>query len=76
VGGQGLLYAWDDRATEAVIAATADDAWRLREMAAKAAARHLVGEAFDAITQLRNDRVKRVREAAERTLRTLVDARA
>jgi hypothetical protein len=73
---RGLLYAWDDRATDAVIAATADDAWRVREMAAKVVARHLVGDAFDAMTRLRDDHVERVRGAAERALRKLVDARA
>ena len=73
---RGLLYAWDDRATEAVIAATADDAWRVREMAAKVVARHLVGDAFDAMTRARGDPVERVRAAAERALRKLVDARA
>jgi hypothetical protein len=30
-----LLHAWDDRAAAAIIQATADDAWRVREMAAK-----------------------------------------
>jgi hypothetical protein len=34
-----LLHAWDDGATAAIIRATGDDAWRVREMAAKIIAR-------------------------------------
>jgi len=65
---RGLLHAWDDRATAVIIQATADDAWRVREMAAKVIARHRVGDAFTAVAELRNDRVPRVRAAAERAL--------
>jgi len=32
---RGLLYAWSDDAEPAIIRATADEAWRVREMAAK-----------------------------------------
>ena len=42
---RGLLHAWDDRATAVIVQATADGAWRVREMAAKVIARHRVGEA-------------------------------
>jgi hypothetical protein len=42
---RGLLHAWDDRATAVIIQATADDAWRVREMAAKVIARHRVSRA-------------------------------
>jgi hypothetical protein len=65
---RGLLHAWDDRATAAIIQATADDAWRVREMAAKVIARHRVGDAFAAVSELRNDRVPRVRAAAGRAV--------
>jgi len=68
---RGLLHAWDDGATEAIIHATADDAWRVREMAAKVIARHRVGDALDAVAALRSDTVPRVRAAAERALRLL-----
>src|SRR5580698_2975255 len=37
---RGLLYAWDASATDVLIAATDDAAWRVREMAAKVIARH------------------------------------
>jgi hypothetical protein len=63
---RGLLHAWDDRAASAIIHATADDAWRVREMAAKVVARHRVAEALSAVAELRDDRVPRVRAAAER----------
>jgi hypothetical protein len=65
---RGLLHAWDDRATEVIIQATADDAWRVREMAAKVIARHHIGDALPAVAQLRNDQVPRVRAAAERAV--------
>jgi hypothetical protein len=65
---RGLLHAWQDRATAAIIGATADDAWRVREMAAKVIARHRVGDAFAAVAELRGDDVPRVRAAAERAV--------
>ena len=39
-GARGLLHAWDDAATDAIIHATTDEAWRVREMAGKVIARH------------------------------------
>jgi hypothetical protein len=65
---RGLLHAWDDHATAAIIQATTDDAWRVREMAAKVIARHRIGDAFTAVTGLRNDPAPRVRAAAERAI--------
>jgi len=65
---RGLLHAWDSRATAAIIQATTDSAWRVREMAAKVIARHRIGDAFAAVTGLRNDPVPRVRVAAERAI--------
>jgi hypothetical protein len=65
---RGLLHAWDGRATAAIIQATADSAWRVREMAAKVVARHRVGDAFTAVERLRDDPVPRVRAAAERAI--------
>jgi hypothetical protein len=38
-GARGLLHAWDDAATDAIIHATTDEAWRVREIAAKVIAR-------------------------------------
>jgi hypothetical protein len=65
---RGLLHAWDDQATAMIIQATTDDAWRVREMAAKVIARHRVGDAFTAVAELRNDPIRRVRAAAERAV--------
>jgi hypothetical protein len=65
---RGLLYAWHGRATPAIIQATTDDAWRVREMAAKIIARYRVGDALTAVAELRNDDVPRVRTAAERAV--------
>ncbi len=65
---RGLLYAWDNRATAAIIQATSDDAWRVREMAAKVIARHRIGDAFSAAAGLQDDQVPRVRAAAERAI--------
>jgi hypothetical protein len=73
---RGLLYAWDDEATTVVIAATADSAWRVREMAAKVIAQHCLGDALDAVARLRSDPVERVRVAAERAVIILAEARA
>lgn len=69
---RGLLHAWDpadeEDATEAIIHATSDAAWRVREMAGKVIARHRVGDALDAIAALRADPVPRVRAAAQRAV--------
>jgi hypothetical protein len=79
---RGLLHAWDDRAAEgdaaaeAIIGATRDPDWRVREMAAKVVARHRVGGALEAVAGLRDDPVPRVRAAAERAVVTLTASRA
>jgi len=68
LAARGLLYVWDDAATPVIIHAMRDDAWRVREMAAKVIAKHRVGEALDAVSALRDDDVARVRAAAERAV--------
>jgi hypothetical protein len=83
---RGLLHAWDDQtavsgeladaATVAIIGALGDDAWRVREMAAKVIARHRVGQAFDAVAALRDDPVPRVRAAAARAVVLLTVSQA
>jgi hypothetical protein len=74
---RGLLWApWQARSAPAVCEALADDAWRVREMAAKVVARHRVAEAFDGLTPLLADPVPRVRCAASRALRVLTAAGA
>ncbi|MGA8428023.1 MAG: HEAT repeat domain-containing protein [Candidatus Dormiibacterota bacterium] len=68
---RGLLYVWDDVATRAVIAATNDESWRVREMAAKVCRRHRLEGAFDAVARLQDDPVARVQAAAERAVRMI-----
>lgn len=63
---RGLLHAWDECAAPAVIQATTDEAWRVREMAAKVIARQRVADGLTAVAALRGDQVARVRAAAER----------
>jgi hypothetical protein len=74
---RGLLHAWDERAdqaaeagsaTDAIIGALGDHAWRVRELAAKVVAAHRVGQALDAVAALRDDPIPRVRAAAERAV--------
>jgi hypothetical protein len=73
---RGLLWAWDDAALPALRTGVADDAWRVREMAAKVVARHLIGDALPLMTGLRDDPVPRVRAAADRAVAALTQAGA
>ena len=73
---RGLLWSWDDRAVPAVCRALEDEAWRVREMAAKVVARHLVGDATEAVAARLDDPVPRVRGAAHRALVRLTAADA
>ncbi len=73
-GARGLLWAWEDTAFDAVILALQDEAWRVREMAAKVVARHLVDDALPAVDALRNDPVPRVRAAAARAVVRILGA--
>jgi hypothetical protein len=73
---RGLLHAWAPAATAAIIRATEDEAWRVREMAANVIARHQVGDALDAVAALRADEVGRVRAAAARAVTLLTAAGA
>lgn len=74
---RGLLHGWDESAAElavpAVVTALRDDAWRVREMAAKVVRRWQLEEAAKAVTALRKDDVPRVRAAAERAMAQLAD---
>lgn len=65
---RGLLWEWRAEATAAVVAALGDEAWRVREMAARVVARHAVDEALTAVAALTDDPNARVRRAAERAL--------
>jgi hypothetical protein len=71
-GARGLLWEWDSSASAAVAVALRDPAWRVREMAAKIVARHLLGDELPAVAALRDDPVPRVRAAAERAVVELI----
>lgn len=73
-GARGLLYAWADEASGAVISALSDEHWRVREMAAKVVARRRLGNALEPVAALREDPVLRVRAAAERAVVVLTAA--
>jgi HEAT repeat len=75
-GARGLLWAWDDVAIPAIGEALADPAWRVREMAAKVIAKHVVGEHFDAVAALREDSIPRVAAAATRAVTMLTEREA
>jgi len=70
--GRGLLWAWDPVALPAIIAALDDESWRVREMAAKVVARHLLDGAFDVVAGMTDDPVARVARAAARAVRMLI----
>jgi hypothetical protein len=48
-----------------------DEAWRVRELAAKVVARHVIGDALPAVAALRADPIPRVRAAASRAVAAL-----
>jgi HEAT repeat protein len=73
---RGLLYSWTPKATRHLCAALSDESWRVREMAAKVVAKHLVAKAAPQLAQLRDDPVPRVRQAAERAQARLISAGA
>lgn len=65
---RGLLWAWDDVAFDAIVAALDDEAWRVREMALKVVARHRLEDALPDVVDRQEDPVARVRAAASRAL--------
>ncbi len=70
---RALLYVWDDLATDAVVAALTDDAWRVREMAAKVVRlRELPGGHL--LPALLDDPLARVRVAGLRALAVVGEA--
>lgn len=71
---RGFLYVWRDDAAPAVVAALADPAWRVREMAAKVARLREIGEAADALAVIVDDETPRVRRAALRALARVGEA--
>jgi hypothetical protein len=73
---RGMLWVWDDDGLDAVRRALGDPAWRVREMATKVVARHLLGDLLTAVAELRADPVPRVRAAARRAVAVLTGASA
>jgi HEAT repeat protein len=73
-GARGLLWSWDASAVPALRSALADEAWRVREMAAKVVARHRVDDVQPEVAALLHDGVPRVRAAAARALSVLATA--
>lgn len=72
-GARGLLHAWDDRASAAVVAGLADPAWRPAEMCLKVVAAHEVAGAGDGAAALADHPLGRVRAAAARALAVVGD---
>ncbi len=70
-GARGLLWAWDDNATEVIVKALGDEHWRVRELAAKVCARHAVDDALETLLAIRDDEIPRVRAAAARAVQML-----
>jgi hypothetical protein len=73
---RGLLHLWDERAAAAVIGATEDEHWRVREMAAKVIARYRLSDGMDSVLGLRADPVPRVRAAAQRAVTLMTASRS
>ena len=73
---RGLLWAWDDSALPVLATALQDPAWRVREMAAKVAARHALGNLLQELGKLCDDPNRRVRAAAERAVTRIGAVRA
>ncbi|HUY43501.1 MAG TPA: HEAT repeat domain-containing protein [Acidimicrobiales bacterium] len=65
---RALTYTWDDAAAPHVIDALSHESWRVREMAQRVIRRQRSRGAFPAVTDLLLDPVKRVRDAATKTL--------
>ena len=72
---RGLLWAWDDVAVPSLVDAMSDEAWRVREMACKVAARSVVDDALPAVVGLADDPIPRVRAAASRAVERLTVGR-
>ena len=68
---RGLMWAWDDVATDAICAALNDEAWRVREMACKVVGRNNVGDALPTVAHLMSDASPRVQTAARRAVERL-----
>lgn len=65
---RALRYSWEPTAAPVVLAALADEQWRVREQAAKVIGDREIGTAADRLVDLGGDPVPRVRAAAARAL--------
>jgi len=72
-GARGLLHAWHDGASDAVVAGLRDEHWRPAEMCLKVAAAHDVAGAGDGAAALADHPLPRVRAAAARALGVVGD---
>ncbi|HEY9477643.1 MAG TPA: HEAT repeat domain-containing protein [Microbacteriaceae bacterium] len=72
-GARALMSAWDDTATDAVLAGLGNRAWRVREMCLKVCAERGLNVGT-AVQRLTSDTVPRVRSAAARALAATGDA--
>jgi hypothetical protein len=70
---RGLLWAGPPLPLDSLRASLQDEAWRVREMACKVVARHLVDDLFDDVVTLEADTVDRVRIAARRAAMCLAE---
>ncbi len=73
---RGLLWAGPGDDVAALRAELRDESWRVREMACKIVARHLVGDLLRDCAELRSDAVSRVRLAAARSVVRIIMAGA
>ena len=67
-GARGLLHAWHEGASDAVVAGLGDEEWRPAEMCLKVVAAHDVAGAGDGAAALADHALPRVRAAAARAL--------
>lgn len=72
-GARGLLYCWDDAATDAVVTGLSDEHYRPAEMCLKVAARYDVAGAGPGALALTSHGLPRVRAAAARALAVVGD---
>ena len=70
---RGLLWAPPGAPAKVLRRGLDDKHWRVREMACKVVARHRVDEVIDAVAGLQADRTVRVRRAADRAIRRIVE---
>ncbi len=72
---RGLLWAWDESATPAILGALTDEAWRVREMATRVAIRHGLVAALPLVKRMaKHDSTARVRNVSERAVEKLASA--